>query len=629
VITLDFETFYDTKNKYSLNSMTTEEYIRDPRFEIVGVSVQVDDAPAQWCDGSSIAALLQWLQSFNMEQHAVASHNAMFDMAILGWKLGIYPKMVVDTMSMAKAVHGVSQSCSLAALAKFYGLVDKGTQVTSADGLRLGQMHPQFLQDYADYCKHDTELCRQLFKILRAKVPTPEMMAIDWTIQCYSRPTLMIDVQQASLNLQKHLTERTNVLDKLGVTQEALRSDEIFSELLIKLGVLPPRKFSPKQKNADGSPKEVWAFARADNEFMDLLEDPNPDVVALVEARLANKTSIVETRLRTFVDIASRGAMPYPLAYASAQPTLRWQAWNKQKLNLQNLPRPKPGLRSPLRDAICAPPGYKMGVIDLSQIELRVNAWLSYQQNILDILASGGDVYCLQASVISGKEITKADKVWRFIGKTATLGCGYQCGGEKFTYMLRVAARREGFKLEDESLEFGTRVVSDYRNLNPNIVRNWYKAGDMLKIMAESGSAAFGRLEVFCGSVMMPDGMALYYPNLRWYTDPVSGKDGFVYDKYRGRGGAAKKWVYGGLFVENLCQRIARCVMRDAILRLRERFWVAGSVHDEAIFLFPEHENEGAVMDFATQCMIQRPHWAPDIPLAAEGSVGRTYGDCK
>jgi len=39
LITLDFETYYD--KDYSLSKLTTEEYIRDDRFEAIGISVKV------------------------------------------------------------------------------------------------------------------------------------------------------------------------------------------------------------------------------------------------------------------------------------------------------------------------------------------------------------------------------------------------------------------------------------------------------------------------------------------------------------------------------------------------------------------------------------------------------------
>ena len=50
IITLDFETYYD--KDYSLSKITNEEYVRDARFQIIGVGVKVDDAPAEWFSGT-------------------------------------------------------------------------------------------------------------------------------------------------------------------------------------------------------------------------------------------------------------------------------------------------------------------------------------------------------------------------------------------------------------------------------------------------------------------------------------------------------------------------------------------------------------------------------------------------
>ena len=45
IVTLDFETYYD--KEYSLSKMTTEEYIRDDRFEIIGLAVKKNDKPTR------------------------------------------------------------------------------------------------------------------------------------------------------------------------------------------------------------------------------------------------------------------------------------------------------------------------------------------------------------------------------------------------------------------------------------------------------------------------------------------------------------------------------------------------------------------------------------------------------
>lgn len=630
MITLDWETFWDSKSGYTLKKMTYEEYVRDPRFQPIGVSVQVDDGDVQWFHGDA-AGIYLWLKSnFDWDNHAVCSHNALFDMAILCWRFGIYPKVMCDTLAMARKLFGLEQSCSLAKCAERFGLPEKGGYVANADGLRYEDFTPTMLADYGEYCKHDTWLCRQLYKIMRPYFPTEELQAIDWTTQAFARPTLTIDVPLAEQALAEHLAARDGALASLGVTLEALRSDQVVADMLIQLGVDPPTKESPKQKNADGSPKELWAFAKSDVAFLDLVDDPDPRVSALVEARLGAKSSIVETRLGAFAAIGKRGAMPYPLGYAAALPTDRWQAALGQQINLQNLPRAPKGGRSPLRDAIRPPRGYLMGVVDLSQIEMRVALWLAGQNDALDLLRRGEDLYCAMAADIYGYAVVKASHpMERFVGKVACLSSQYGVGGPKFTRMLRVAARREGLVLADESEDFGLRVVQAYRRKNHAVVAFWRMCESALEVMAAGGDGMLGFLRIENGAIAMPDGMWLQYPGLRRHTSE-EGKSGWVYDKYDGKTRRLRmKWVYGGLVFENLCQRIARGIFRDGLLALRKHVWVAGSVHDEAIYIVPETCDKAATEQLAIDCMTSHPFVAMGLPLAAEGHIGDCYGSAK
>jgi DNA polymerase len=628
MITLDWETYYDKAN-YSLKCMTYEEYIRDPRFQPIMVSVKQDEAPAVVITGHEIE-IYEQLKQYNWDQ-PVCSHNALFDMAILAWRFGIYPKFMCDTFAMFRKLYGIERSCSLKSMAEFFGLPEKGGYVEDANGLRREQFTAQMLKDYGEYCAHDSFLCYESFKRMKPFFPTTELMAIDWTCQIFARPTLRINATLAQSELDKFRAERGSLLNRLGVTLDGIRSDAVMADLLRNLGVDPPTKESPKQKNPDGSPKELWAFAKTDVAFLDLLEHDDPDVVTLVEARLGAKTSQVETRLEAFCGIAKRGPLPYPLGYAAALPTDRWQAALGQKINLQNLPRPPKNGRSPLRDAIEPPPGYKIGVIDLSQIEMRVALWLAGQQDALEMLRHGVDLYADMASETYGYKVHKdTHPMERFVGKVECLSCQYGVGGPKFTRMLQVAARKEGLVLADESEEFGLRCVQGYRRKMHCVVKAWRACEDALVIMAQGGCGTLFNMPIVNGMLQMPDGMWLRYPNLRYYTSEETGKSGWVYDKYDSKTRRARaKWIYGGLLFENICQRIARGVMRDGILNLRQHFWVAGSVHDEAIYIVPETTDLDAANQLANQCMVSHPLVLAGLPLKAEGKIGDCYGDAK
>ena len=50
LITLDFETYYD--KDYSLKKVTTEEYIRSPDFEVIGVGIKLNDRETEWASGT-------------------------------------------------------------------------------------------------------------------------------------------------------------------------------------------------------------------------------------------------------------------------------------------------------------------------------------------------------------------------------------------------------------------------------------------------------------------------------------------------------------------------------------------------------------------------------------------------
>ncbi len=314
LITIDYETYYD--KEFSLSKITTEEYIRDPRFEVIGVGVKVNNDKTQWFSGT-MEETKTFLNQFNWGNSIMLAHNTMFDGAIHDWCFDIRPRAYFDTMCMARAIHGTEVSVSLANLSKRYGVGEKGTEVVNALGLRRECFPAKQLEAYAGYCIQDVELTYAIAKHMITVIPKIELRVIDLTLRMFIQPTLELDL----LALESHLIDTKHYKEKLladsGYTKKELMSNQKFADALVELGVTPPTKISPT------TGKEAYAFAKSDKAFLNLAQHDDINVQALVNARLGNKSTLEESRTERFISIAKRGKLPAPIKYYAAH-TSRW-----------------------------------------------------------------------------------------------------------------------------------------------------------------------------------------------------------------------------------------------------------------------------------------------------------------
>jgi DNA polymerase len=162
LITIDFETYYD--RDFSLTKLTTEEYIRDPQFETIGVGVKVNDGEAVWFSDTR-GEIRGFLEQYDWSDAIAVAHNAMFDAAILSWIFDIRPHMWCDTLSLARAIDGVEVGGSLKACAERHGLGVKGTEVVNALALRRQDFGSEQLARYGEYCKNDCDLTWRLLNV--------------------------------------------------------------------------------------------------------------------------------------------------------------------------------------------------------------------------------------------------------------------------------------------------------------------------------------------------------------------------------------------------------------------------------------------------------------------------------
>ena len=100
---------------------------------------------------------------------------------------------------------------------------------------------------------------------------------------------------------------------------------------------------------------------------------------------------------------------------------------SSQDPNLQNIPNHSL-LGLEVRKAFVAEPGYKLVAFDYSQIELRIAAFLSGDQKLLDIFRKGEDVHTAVASEVFGVPFDKVDKEMRRRAKVINFGIMYGMG---------------------------------------------------------------------------------------------------------------------------------------------------------------------------------------------------------
>jgi len=603
IITIDFETAYGGDLGFS--KQTTEEYIRDPRFEVIGVAVQVDDGEPVWFSGTH-SAMYQFLQKYDWKNSIALAHNAPFDGAILNWQFGITPKGWLDTLSMGRALHGTQVGGSLAVLAQHYGIGVKGEQVKQYINYFRKTFTKDELADYASYCKNDVALTWDLYGHMSQGFPAVELRLIDLTVRMFTEPVLQLDKEMLEVHLVKEKRRKEDLLDSFD--KDTLMSNPQFADLLISFGVTPPMKKSP----ANG--KQTYAFAKNDEEFKALLEHEDTRVQAVVAARLGTKSTIEETRTERFIGIASRGPMPVPLRYYAAH-TGRWGG--DDKINLQNLQR-----TSPLKKSILAPFGHVMIDSDSSQIEARTLAWLAGQNDLVDAFERGEDVYKIMATAIYGKEINAITKDERFVGKTTILGAGYGMGAIKFRAQLKT------FGVE-VSADEAKRIIDTYRRTYPYISELWKAAANALPAIIREQTTSFGRGGILkvdgSEGILLPNGLRLKYPNLRQKIDD-DGKTELVYDTKKGKAVIPNR-IYGGKVIENVCQALARIVIGEQMLMVAKKYRVVMTVHDAIACIAPEAEAETA-KEYVELCMRIRPTWASELPLNCEAGYGRSYGDC-
>lgn len=615
VFTVDFETYYD--KEYSLSKISTEDYVYDPRFEIMLVGLKINNGNPKWASFKTEPEYADWLTMHGVHRGAMLGHNTMFD-GLITQKIGAAPKIYLDTLCMAQVcLKHKQRSISLANCLKAYQCgVQKGTEVHRMLGRSLGSLSRGELQKYAKYCMGDCEGAYRIFIKMLHEIPKQELQIIDATLRMYLEPEFELDTGVLQGVLERERTRKEELMARVAntVDRSVLASNPQFAKLLISLGVEPPLKISPITN------KTTFAFSKSDPEWKELEDAYADDVIIgpILAARLGVKSTLAETRAERLLAIGKKyEKFRVPLRYYAAH-TGRYGG--TQKINCQNFTKIKVTdlSRHQLRYAIRAPKGHKVIAADLSQIEVRLNAWMTGCTPLMKVFNEQRDPYCEFGSKLFGRRITKADVKDRFIAKTCILGLGYGMGHKK----LRATLRKDDIKVAEEEAR---RYVDTYRTTYHQIRNMWGYCSSAIDIIGRGGQQAIGPCLAEYQVITLPNGMKLNYNNLRWIKNDKY--EGWVYD-FAGR----TRTLWGGKIVENIVQSLARITVMEHMLEIQKLYGYACKLqaHDELVYIIPDAE-VALAEERITRVMTKPPSFAllPPLPIAVEINHGQTYGDAK
>lgn len=650
LVVLDFESYYDPASGYSLDRMSTEDYVSDPRFEVILVTAKIVGPGAdeyREIEGFSGTheETAAWLATLDLENSALVCHHTMFDGLILAIQFGIYPAFYLCTESMVRPMlKPVLRSLSLASVAKHLGLGIKGDEVIRAAGKRRLDFTPEELGGYMTYGKTDTGLCYGIYKWARPQLSAMELRIIDMTLRMYMQPQLLLDagVYEASLNeVRERKAKVLAEMEVMGITGKALRSNKQFAQILIDRGIVPPMKASPTSlKRGDVPPQMTYAFGKTDPEFIDLRAEYAEDfeIATILNARVSEKSSIEETRNEALLEVARRYRhYRVPVAYYAAH-TGRYGGIGKT--NPLNFPKTKryelgadgkPKLvRSRVRCGVIAPPGFAVVAADKAQIEARIVATLAGQTDLVSGFASGECVYSACASGLFGRpvsrELANSDPIAykdRQVGKAIILGSGYGMGPDKF----QRTSRKDGLVLSDDE---AYQYITYYRQRYEFIPEYWAACEAALRdlIIAKQptqlGPVVFEWLDdKRTAGIRLPNGLHLIYPRLRMVK--IEERWQVVCNQARDK---APRKLWGGILTENIVQALARINIVDDMIALQRELGLrtALQVYDDVVLVVPT-DRVDALCAAVAPIMSRSPRWLPDLPVAVEINHGPSYGE--
>lgn len=676
----------ESYSECDLKSAGTHRYAEDPTTEIMVWQWALNDGEPVVEDLTGRKPpsdeSLWWLNDPNT---VLVFHNSMFDRTLMRhcWGIDIPPERWQDTMVKAMS-HGLPGG--LDKIGQILGVeADQAKDKRGRELIALlckprpkghtlrratRETHPAEWAEFLEYSRQDIVAMRTIDRKLPSwnyRTGHPELalwhldqrindrgVAVDTALAHAAIDAVAVEQKR----LKAEVTDQTD-----GLVTNASQRDNLLAFILAEHGVtLPDMRADTLRRRA---------------------EDPTlPEPVRLLLNIRLEATKTSTAKYKALVNaVSSDGRLRNTLQFAGAQRTARWSG---RLVQLQNLPRPdmeadeiEEGIEAlkagcadlffpsvmrltanAVRGCIVAPPGKKLVIADLSNIEGRGLAWLAGERWKLQAFrefdqGKGADLYKLAYARSFNIDAADVTKPQRQIGKVMELGLGYEGGVAAFITFAAVyqmdleqlaravwdVASREALKDASDRLEWTKKqkrpthglsdmvwiacqvLVTAWRDAHANTRALWKAAGDSVRAAITNPGETFpigehlkARVDGKWLRIRLPSGRYLCYIN------PQVADDGQI--SYFGVDQYTRQWkqikTYGGKLVENATQAFARDVLAYNMPGIEAAgYSIVLSVHDELLTETPEAPEFNA--DALGSMMATAPAWASGIPLAAAG----------
>ena len=637
-LSIDLETY----SSVDLGKSGVYKYAESEDFEILLFAYSIDDGEVKVVDLASgeiiPEEILAALSDESVEKWAF---NANFERVclsrFLGKRLkpqGWYCTMIWSAyMGLPLSLEKVGEVLKLdkqkmnegKTLIRYFSIPCKPTKT---NGMRTRNLPHHDLEKWSifkEYNKRDVETEMAIKKKLSA-FPMPQSEWENyWVDQNINDRGILIDEALVDSAIKFDEILRDENMDRaIGLTglenpNSPLQLKEWLNKKGLEIDSLAKKDVESALKNAEGDIKEVLELRQELSkssvrkyDAMKNVKGKDNRARGLIQFYGANRTGRYSGRLIQVQNLRRNNLKDLELA--------RRLVKNRDYETMEILyESPSDILSQLIRTAFIAKEGTRFIISDFSAIEARVLAWLAGEQWVLDAFENGEDIYCRTASRMFGVPVEKhgVNGHLRQKGKIATLACGYQGA----LGALKAMGGIEMGLSEDELQS----IVDSWREANPNIVSLWWDIDSVVKRVVKTRTKEEYKNLVISHEkgilfIELPSKRRLAYPKAKIGINRFGGES-IVYQGIVVGNRWDKIESYGGKFVENIVQAIARDILAEAMMRLEKKgFNIVMHIHDEVVI-----ESDSSSIEEINEIMSAVPEWAPGLILDADGFESEFY----